>query len=1258
MVGAIRVTHGSEHGRTGEVIADRFQIQSLAGRGGMGVVFRAVDGRTGEPVALKLLARTGDELLERFRREARVLASLRHPAIVRHVDDGLTARGELYIAMEWLEGEALSARLSRAPLGMRDAVALVRRVGEALGVAHASGIVHRDLKPGNLVLREGKLEGVAVLDFGLAHLQDDGAGLTRSEAVLGTPGYLSPEQASGQRDLDARADVFALGCLLYELVTTIAPFRADTFVAALARVLLEDPPPLRRHVPDAPADLEALVARMLAKDPAERPRDASSVVEELRTLELPATPEPRERAGGWALGETERRAVSVVLARGVGASASALAARYGGRFDRLADGSLLATFAGANAVDQAERAASVATAIAATAPAVRIAIATGMSELRGGAPLGDASDRAGLLLDGTGDRVRMDQITVRLVEARTPVGDLPRSGDPAFVGRARELVLLEAIYDECASEPVARAVLVVAPAGMGKSRLLAELTARLEARADAPEILIGRSEAIGAGSSFASLAAIIRRAATIASDDDLDVAQQKLIARVERVVAPAETVRVAEFLGEIAGLAFPAAPSPALQAGRRDPGLAGDQMRRAAEDWVAAECARRPVVLVLDDLHWGDNPTVQFVGTALRMLARRPFLVIALARPEVRQTFPRLWSERGLVEVTLEPLLPKAAALLVRARLGTDAPPALVDEIVGSGDGHPFLLDELARAAAEGRPPEAPRETAIVVAQITLDRMEVDARRVLRAASVFGGAFRAEGVAEVVGAGTALARWLDELERRQIVRRKDDAPDYLFRHDLLREAAYATMTDDDRRLAHGLAGRFLEAAGHADAIALARHYASGAIADRAAHWYRRSAELALEGNDIDAVLDRAQLAVNAGAVGEELGRLSLLRAEAHKWRGENPDAEQHAVAGMQRLRAGTREWFRAAAEAATAAGKLRHEQRLVEISEALLAAEASLELDAARIAWARTALQFCYVGRLDRADQLLTRIEAAGGAPAASPQAAGHIYEALAVRGDELARIRFGERAIAAFEAVGDQRNACNLRIVVGFGLNDLGAYRRSVPMLRAALASAERLGLHNARATAGIQLGHALSCAGEPAEAEGLLTRAVVAVRAQGNRLMEGAALTYLTAIVLARGDLVLAERHALAMLPLLGEVWMGRAAADAMFARVRLAQGATAEALAAARAGIGALAKGGERTARKGLVRLVLAEALHAAGQRDEARAALRDARDRLLARAAELDEPLRADFLGAQPDHLRTLRWAEEWLDETVSSADRDS
>jgi hypothetical protein len=1231
----------------------------------MGVVYRARDRHGGGPVAVKLLALTGDTPMERFRREARVLASLRHPGIVRYVDDGRTASGELFIAMEWLDGESLGARMKHDRLAVPDATAVVRRVAEALGVAHEAGIVHRDLKPANLFLRRGQLREVVVLDFGLARLAEGEPTLTRTDAVLGTPAYMAPEQASAQRDVDSRTDVFALGCVLYELLTGLSPFRAATVLGTMARVLLEDPDPVGLWARGVAPDLEALVANMLAKAPDDRPRDAAAVARALWEIESRAGPRAHASGGvaaAHALGEAERRVVSVVLTRGVERTAAELSALHRVTFVALADGSVLATFAGQNAADQADLATRVAKSVASEAPGARVVVATGMSEpgplpserATGGAraPLADAIDRAARLWSTPGeDALRIDPVTRRLTESRDDAATAKARRRDGFVGRARELDHLEAMYAECTSEPIARAVLVVAQPGMGKSRLGTELLSRLAERQNAPTVLVGTCDAITAGSSFAALAVAIRRAAGIGVDDPLDVARTRLVARVESLVGELDAARMAPFLGEVAGVSFPAAPGSPLQAARRDPALRGDRMRRAAEDWLGAECAARPVVLVLEDLHWGDGPTVEVIGSALRRLSERPLMVLALARPEVRQAFPRLWSERAPEEIALGPLLRSAATLLVRSRLGDDAGDAVVDEIVACGDGQPFLLDELARGAGSARGDEGGRgrtpETAIAVAHGTLDRLEADARRVLRAASAFGGPFRAEGVIELVGERGNVGGWLDELERRDVIRPAPGGAGYVFRHDLLREAAYATLTEDDRRLAHALAGRYLEATGHDDAIALARHFERGAVSERAAYWYRRSAELAFEAHDMTAVLERAGLAVLAGATGVELGRLELLQAEVYQWRGEYAPAEHHAVRATELLPEGTREWFRAASELAAAAGRLRHEDRLVRIADALVAADATLELDAARIAWARTALQFSNLMLYGRADAMLARVEAAGGAAAATDLAAGYIYSAMAYRGEEVSRVRYGEAAVRSFEAAGDERNACLESLTVGHGMLEIGGFRRWLPRLRTALATAERLGLAHAAAVATMQLGCVLRGLGELAEGEKAATRALAAFRAQGNRVLSAATLHYLALIELDRGDPGAAERSSRDALGLCGAIWWLQAPIEATLGNALLGLGKADLALVAARSAADALEKGGERTGLKGLVRLVLALALHAAGRDEEARAALAEARERLLARAANLDEDLRADFLTALPENARTLRLADEWL-----------
>ena len=203
----------------GTSIAGRFDLLELAGSGGMGSVFRARDRTDGATVAVKLLHDRSPEIRERFAREARVLASLRHPAIVRYLAHGDVPGEGRYLAMEWLEGETLAARLARGPISLAETVAVAARLADALATAHAAGVVHRDVKPENLFLEQGDTVRAKLVDFGIARVRETSAARTRTGAILGSPGYMAPEQARGARDVDARVDVFALGCVLFECAT-------------------------------------------------------------------------------------------------------------------------------------------------------------------------------------------------------------------------------------------------------------------------------------------------------------------------------------------------------------------------------------------------------------------------------------------------------------------------------------------------------------------------------------------------------------------------------------------------------------------------------------------------------------------------------------------------------------------------------------------------------------------------------------------------------------------------------------------------------------------------------------------------------------------------------------------------------------------------------------------------------------------------------------------------------------------------------
>jgi len=271
----------------GTLVTERFVVRDVAGAGGMGVVYCAEDLVTGSLAAVKVLMRCSAEERARFDREVQVLAGLAHPATVRYLGHG-SIGGHPFLAMEWLEGVDLSRRLAEGPLEIAETLKIARRVAEALAEAHVHGIVHRDIKPSNLFLPGGDVLGVRVLDFGLAREERPRDNVTHTGTMLGTPGYMAPEQARGA-SVDARSDVFALGCVLYECIAGVPAFGRPTLVDAIAAVLSVEPPRLRALRSDVPIALDDLIARMLHKEPSQRPADAGAVLEALAHLPLDLT---------------------------------------------------------------------------------------------------------------------------------------------------------------------------------------------------------------------------------------------------------------------------------------------------------------------------------------------------------------------------------------------------------------------------------------------------------------------------------------------------------------------------------------------------------------------------------------------------------------------------------------------------------------------------------------------------------------------------------------------------------------------------------------------------------------------------------------------------------------------------------------------------------------------------------------------------------------------------------------------------------
>ncbi|GJG87285.1 hypothetical protein tb265_24660 [Gemmatimonadetes bacterium T265] len=269
--------------RVGVALQDRFALERVLGRGGMATVYLARDLVDGAEVAVKVL--DPDLALavggERFRREVEIASTLRHPCILPVLSAG-EAGGSLYCVMPYVSGESLRARLDREPqLPVDLALRLTCEIAEALDYAHARGVVHRDIKPGNILIDDGH---AIVADFGIAHAvsASDQTVLTKTGVAIGTPAYMSPEQSFGEKSIDGRADVYALGCVLYEMLAGQPPFTGATAQAIMARHTVEQAPSVRIVRPSVPPHVEDAMLQALAKSPADRFASAMAFAEALR----------------------------------------------------------------------------------------------------------------------------------------------------------------------------------------------------------------------------------------------------------------------------------------------------------------------------------------------------------------------------------------------------------------------------------------------------------------------------------------------------------------------------------------------------------------------------------------------------------------------------------------------------------------------------------------------------------------------------------------------------------------------------------------------------------------------------------------------------------------------------------------------------------------------------------------------------------------------------------------------------------------
>lgn len=799
-----------------------------------------------------------------------------------------------------------------------------------------------------------------LLDFGIAR-QSLTHTLTRTGAVIGTIEYMAPEQARGQRELSSTVDLYSLGCVLYECLTGEPPFVGEHPAAVLARILIDDAVPLAQRRTGLPSELTELVDQLLLKDPAKRPTEVSG---RLRAIlaRLPAesgTVEVvslrRQQGQPAAMTHGEVRLVSAVFAspprlagddhteefqlvatqRRDAASREVPAAVQmfrGARITWLSDGWLLAVFENVGVADQLMHAARLAMELHKEWQDSQVALAVvrrGMADPLAVGPLVDCCSRVlkrahRTTSDNQGiPGVWLDEMSAGLLESRFNIEESPVGlrllgergpnddlrlflGRPMpCVGRDQELGMLELWAASCLEEPMGRAVMVVAPPGYGKSRLVREFSARIARRGHPLTMMLGRCDPLTESSPYAPLRQALLSLCDAQVGLDEKTQQAQLYDRIGANIPASERQRVVEFMGELVGIPFPlGAQNAQLRAARHDPKLMRDQIAQALIDFLRAECQGRLVVLVLEDLHWADALTVQLLDEALLALSEHSLLVLALARPEVSTRFPDLWASRHVDVINLRGLGKKACERLAQQVLGGRVPAPLIERVIALADGNALFLEELMRAALSGSSEWLP-PSVLAILEHRVQSLAPDARRVLRAASVFGETFWQGGVRALCGESSGMAttadetpsavagveRWLTLLGESELIERRRQSrfagdTEYAFRHALMREAVYQTLTDSDRRIGHRIAANYLTAVGERDAFVVARHFERGEEPGSAAEWYVRAAEQSFMRYDLANVHQRATHAIELGADGALRGTARSLQALSTYWNGE------------------------------------------------------------------------------------------------------------------------------------------------------------------------------------------------------------------------------------------------------------------------------------------------------------------------------------------------------------------------------------
>jgi serine/threonine protein kinase/tetratricopeptide (TPR) repeat protein len=1084
---------------TTELSLHRFRIERTVGRGAAGIIFKAFDTQTKQDVALKVIATSGADTAERgrFLREGQILSDLDHPGIVRVVAFGATGEAaevleykfevdSALIAMQWLDGEDLQVRHARAPLSLKQAIDVAAQIANALSAAHARGVIHRDIKPSNIFVlaadsREPATPGAAVeassperlatklVDFGVASTDD--VRLTKTDELVGTPAYMSPEQARGDTRADARSDIYSLGATLFELIAGRPPHVGPTSIATLARLVTSPAPRLSDLVDGIPRELDELVDRMLRANRDERPDAAREVHETLDSIrrripdDAHATARTTESHHGVGT-----RLVTTLVGLHVG---------YGDtRRDELerlqklgADAMPLGSDAvvahlGAQRAHGNEASRAIEAGLALCARGARVGIATGRTEVDLLRPAGEIVDRASAIARDADDRrLVVDATTAELARNQFDFTSLPNGTlaveRPAhaaqheqnlashFVGRDAELVASLSAYDRCTEDATPVILTVSGPPGIGKSRLLREFVARIKERGRSPKLAHVRGDPYALTTALGLATQILRGL--------LDLPQG--LSFEDALAALADGGLTREVANPLARLmANQPFPEGADSRGARD------ALYISMTEIVLNMAASAPVVVLFEDAQWSDFESIAWLDHVLGRSSGRPLFVFAMMRPAFWREHPRCFAGRDHVRVELRPIARRATREIARSVIGAAATEEMLDQVAQQAAGSPLFAEELARLIAAGK--DATKAPTIEAAiQVSLDALDDQARAAAVQASVFGLTVWDAGVAAVGGPSSELA--LAKLVAAELLvvqpsSRFANTREYAFKHVLLRDVAFASAGEEQRRALHAAAGRWLASVGE-DTATVAHHFDLGGLVKEAADYWEIAARRALATDSLKdsvAMADRALTFASDGPVA--FARAALLD-EAHSRLDARASERQSAIATM------SDNVFDEASELRTMGARARYDHaraqgldvdaRLLEVRQR--ARDLDLVEEEARCS-ATLAQRYAFAGQLvmaeREAEHLLGLADQRG-----IGTAAVDAWQTLAVvrqtRGQLASALDARRRAAEAARAAGLRERDAILTANLGFALTTIGARDEALRELELGLAKARAIG-------------------------------------------------------------------------------------------------------------------------------------------------------------------------------------------------------